>query len=278
MQEYDATLKLLLQASSPETLRALTGTAVERWLNVELPKVQNPRIDLLGETADRGLIHIEVQSTNDAQMPLRMAEYCLAIYRLHGRFARQIVVYVGNGRLSMAAELSGPAGHFKYDLIDLREVDNTSLLASRAVSDNVVALLCRSAGTKALRRVLGRIAGMEPDQRVVHLQSLFVIAGLRGWEDVLEREAKTVPLMIDIMENKVLGRERRKGIEQGLEQGLEQGRLQEGLTLLRRQMEKKFGPIPAWAEERLSKAAIPEIEDLAVRLLDTATIDELLKP
>jgi hypothetical protein len=67
MHEYDSTLKLLLQGSAT--------------LNVELPKVQNRRVDLLGETADGGLIHIEIQSTNDDQMALRMAEYCLAIYR-----------------------------------------------------------------------------------------------------------------------------------------------------------------------------------------------------
>jgi hypothetical protein len=285
MHQYDSTLKLLLQASAPATLRALTGTAVKRWLNVELPKVQNPRIDLLGETADRGLIHIELQSTNDRQMPLRMAEYYLAIYRRYRRFARQIVVYVGNRKLSMASKLSGPAGHFSYDLVDLRDLDNSSLLASRAVSDNVIGLLGRPAGAEALRRVLGRIARMEPAQRVFYLRSLFAVAGLRGWESVVEREAKSVPVVIDIMANKVLGRERRKGIEQGLERGLERGMkkgLSEGqlkgeLTILRRQLEKKFGPIPAWADERLSKATVPEIEELAVRLLDAATLDELLK-
>ena len=266
MHEYDSTLKLLLQGSAPETLRALTGTAVKRWLNVELPKVQSPRIDLLGETTDRRLIHIELQSTNDRQTPLRMAEYCLTIHRRFGRFARQIVVYVGKRKLSMAAELSGPGVRFRYDLVNLREVDSGNLLASSEVSDNVVGLLGRRIGTAALRRVLGRIAGMEVDQRIFYLQTLFAVAGLRGWEEVLEREAKTVPVFIDIMENKVLGRERRKGLLDG------------EMTILRIQLEKKFGPIPDWAEERLSKATVPEIEDCAGRLLDTASLDQLLKP
>jgi hypothetical protein len=119
---------------------------------------------------------------------------------------------------------------------------------------------------------------MKPHKRVFYLQLLFVIAGLRGWEDVLEREAKTVPLIIDIMENKVLGRERKKGIEEGLAKGEMKGRLHGELTLLRRQLEKKFGPIPARADKRLSKATVPEIEDLALRLLDAATLDELMKP
>jgi hypothetical protein len=83
MQEYDVALKLLLRGSPTLTMRELTGTTVAKSLDVELPKVQNPRLDLLGETVDRGLVHVELQSGNDAAMPLRMAEYCLGIFRLY---------------------------------------------------------------------------------------------------------------------------------------------------------------------------------------------------
>jgi hypothetical protein len=41
MQEYDVALKLLLQGSASLTMRELTGTVVAKWLDVELPKVQN---------------------------------------------------------------------------------------------------------------------------------------------------------------------------------------------------------------------------------------------
>ncbi|MGH9342196.1 MAG: hypothetical protein ACRD19_00310 [Terriglobia bacterium] len=47
MQEYDVVLKALLQKS----LERLTGNPIVRWLPTDLPKVQNLRIDLLGETA-----------------------------------------------------------------------------------------------------------------------------------------------------------------------------------------------------------------------------------
>src|ERR1022692_3008987 len=62
MQEYDVALKLLLQGSAKLTMRELTGTAIAKWLDVELPKVQNLRLDLLGQTVDGGLIHLELQS------------------------------------------------------------------------------------------------------------------------------------------------------------------------------------------------------------------------
>ena len=70
-------LKLLLRGSAQLTIRELTGASVETWIDVELPKIQNLRVDLLGETAEGGLVHLELQSSNDSAMALRMAEYSL---------------------------------------------------------------------------------------------------------------------------------------------------------------------------------------------------------
>jgi hypothetical protein len=108
MQKYDITLKLLLQSHAKLTMLELAGGTVEKWLNVELPKVQNPRADLLGETADGSLVHVELQSGNEPAMPLRMAEYCLGVFRLFGKFPRQAVLYVGQAQLAMESELRGP--------------------------------------------------------------------------------------------------------------------------------------------------------------------------
>jgi len=120
MQEYDVALKSLLQGSASLTMRELTGTAIAKWLDVELPKVQNLRVDLLGETVDGGLVHVELQSSNDAAMPLRMAEYCLGVYRLFGRFPRQVVLYVGEPELRMKSELRSPDVLFQYRMVDIR--------------------------------------------------------------------------------------------------------------------------------------------------------------
>jgi len=86
---YDTTLKQLFRSGANSTLRELTGKSFARWLDVELPRVQNPRVDLLGETTDGELLHIELQSTNAPDMRLRMSEYCMAILRKLGRFPRR---------------------------------------------------------------------------------------------------------------------------------------------------------------------------------------------
>ena len=49
MQDYDAALKLLFRRAAPRAIQLLSGTGIVQWLDVELPKVQNLRLDLLGE-------------------------------------------------------------------------------------------------------------------------------------------------------------------------------------------------------------------------------------
>ena len=262
MQEYDASLKLLFQSAATQTRRVLTGTEVVSWLNIELPKVQNRQVDLLGQTADGELLHIELQSTNDAAMPLRMAEYFLAIHRHQGKAPRQLVIYVGQKPLTMAAEMIAGGMQFRYDLVDMRDVDGEPLLASPQVSDNVLAILGRlSARGDAVRQVVARIAGLSPDASMRYLRLLLVIAGLRGMEEFVEREVGNVPVYIDILENKVLGREYKKG----------------ELSVLRRLIEKRFGALPPWAEQRITEASVDQIETWAVALLDATSLEELLK-
>jgi hypothetical protein len=94
-------------------------------------------------------------------MALRMAEYCLRIVRQHGKFARQIVLYVGEAELSMPATLSSDTLQFSYLLLDVRQLDTHLLLASPQIQDNLLAILTSlhdPAGT--IRAILTRIADL----------------------------------------------------------------------------------------------------------------------
>jgi hypothetical protein len=188
MQEYDVTLKMLLRRPARRTLVELSGLIVDNWLDAELPKVQNLRLDLLGEATDQTLTHVELQSTNDAAMPIRMAEYCLGIFRLLGSFPRQILLYVGEAPLRMESELKGPSVWFRYELIDVRSLDGERLLDSEDLGDNVIAILARLRDHKeAVRRIVARIGGLAGVERETALSQLLILAGLRHLEDVVGR-------------------------------------------------------------------------------------------
>jgi hypothetical protein len=277
VQDYDVALKLLLQGPASTTMRELAGTAVAKWLNVELPKVQNLRLDLLGETVDGGLIHVELQSSNDAAMPLRMAEYCLGVFRLYGRFPRQVVLYVGEAQLTMQEaqltmqkELRGADVLFQYRLIDIRTLNGDRLLESEDVGDNVIAILAglRDHGS-AVRKIVERIAGLAAAARETALAQLTILAGLRRLSKTVEQEARKMPIRINLLENEVLGPVIKKGLLEARQEG--------ELTILRRQIEKRFGVLPGWASDKLAALAAFELEDLSERVLDAVSLEELLK-
>jgi len=268
----------------------LTGGAVEKWLNVELPKVQNPRADLLGAAPGGTLVHVELQSGNDSTMALRMAEYCWGIFRLFGKFPRQIVLYVGEAPMAMDHELRGPDVLFRYRPIDIRELDGDRLLESPETGDNVIAILARLRDQEAaIRKIVARLIGLPAAERQAALSQLVLLAGLRHLGKTLEREIRKMPVYIDILENEILGPAFKRGLEEGelkgelkgkLEgelKGKLEGRLEGELQILRRQIEKRFGPIPEWAHERLAARSTAELEELSVRILDVASVEDLLR-
>ena len=266
MQDYDVTLKTLLRGSAEKLFEDLTGAVVAKWLDIELPKVQNPRMDLLAETADGAIAQLELQSSNDSEMPLRMAEYYLGVYRQFERFPQQTVLYVGEAALRMLSQLEGPRFSFSYELVDIRDLDSERLLNSQHVGDNVIGILTRLGDQRrAIHKIIGNIASLEASERETALKQLMILSGLRGLEEVLEEEIRKMPILNDIMDHKVLGREYKRGASE------------EALTILRRLIEERFGAIPASAEERFNNLPTTELEILSVRVLKAKDLEDLLK-
>jgi hypothetical protein len=272
MHEYDITLKSVLRRLTGSVLRDLTGFAVTRWHNVELPAVQNRRADMLGETGDGTLVHIELQSTNQAGMALRMLEYATAIHRQFGRFPAQVVLYVGEPPLRMKSEIAGPHLKFACRMVDIRSLDGERLIASRRIEDNVIAVLARLGDERdAVRRILQGIARSGPRRRAA-FEELMFLAGLRKLGTVIEREARQMPILNDIMDHEVIGRERKRGIKMGIEQGLERER-----QIVLKMIGKRFGSVPSDVKKRIGNLSAPGLERTALRLLDARNVDELLK-
>lgn len=55
--------------------QTLFGGPVVEWLNVELPEVRNPKVDLLARGANGRLHPLELESTKHPVLLRRIAEY-----------------------------------------------------------------------------------------------------------------------------------------------------------------------------------------------------------
>ena len=162
----------------------------------------------------------------------------------------------------METTLRGPSLQYSFRLVDVRDLDGERLLRSPVVDDNIIVLLTKLKDVRgSVQQLLQRIAGLDAGEREEAFARLLILSELRNLGQLVEEEASKMPILNDIREHSVLGREYKKG----------------ELSVLRRQLEKRFGTVPAWAEERLSKLSPQELEDLSIRVLDAKSIDDLLK-
>ena len=211
------------------------------------------------------------------RMAARMLEYAVGIHRAFDRFPEQLVLYVGEAPLRMTRAVSGPALSFECAMIDIRELDSEPLLESGALDDNIIAVLARLADkVAAVRQILGKIAESAADRRAGAFAELMILAGLRSLAAVIEKELERMPILNDIMDHEVIGRERKIGIALGREEGMQKG-LQTGeRRVILSQVADRFGPIPDWARERFERCSAPELEKLALRVLKARTLEDLL--
>lgn len=264
VHEYDVALKKILTRPDSVLLRSLTGAPSLRWLNVEAPLVRNLRVDLLGESPDGELIHIELQSRNEKDFPLRMGEYAFAVALRYRRLPRQIALYVGAKPLRMKREVTGPGGVFRFHLVDIRELNGEILLASGSIGDNVVAILTRLGSEPGtVRRILKLISTGPPEEREEALAELLIVAGLRRLGDNVRREAKLMPIQEDIMDHSVIG------------PAIRRSRVEGQLELLLEQIEERFGGVPARVRKRLAALDTTELKAAGRHLIKAQRIGDL---
>ncbi len=198
-----------------------------------------------------------------------MLGYGVDAWRLHQHFPVQIVVYVGSAPMRMVNRVELPSLHYHFRLIDIRELDGPELCDSPFPGDTVIAILASWPDRReGVRRILRRIAKQEPARRAKAMAQLMILAGLRRLGDDIRTEVTQMPILEDIMDHDLLGPLIRRGQQEGRHEG--------ELTVILRQLRKRFGALPIGTEERLAARSAPQLEELAERILDCHSLDDLL--
>jgi len=170
--------------------------------------------------------------------------------------------------MNMASELAGSHHVCRYTLIDIRSLDSEPFLQSPWLADNIVAILTNLRHQReTLRQILTRIATLEPGARAAAFAQLFILAGLRKLGKIIETEVKAMPILDSLLDHDLLG----PAIRQGMEEGMQR----EGLLMVRRMLEKRFGALPPAIEQHLAQLAVAELESLSLHLLDATSLEEL---
>ena len=84
-----------------------------------------------------------------------------------------------------------------------------------------------------------------------------------------------MPILIDIMKNKVLGPPLRKARREGRREGIREGTREGQLGTVLRQAEHRFGPVPPATRKRIEALSDAQLRRAEVRLLEARVIEDL---
>ena len=278
MQDYDTTLKQLLQDPRGLAAEYLTGRRLVSWRNPEMPATLTLRADSVGKDDTGETVHIEWQGRNDPKMAARMLHYGSWLFNDEGTFPLQYVFYVGSAPMSMPAQvLSEGRIAYSYNLVNVAELDPGPLLASPDLRDNILAVLMRlDDPEQALHRIMGRIGGLRDASRREAFQQLRRLAGLRHLGELVEQEGKRMFVLEDYLEHDTFGPILARNLAKEREEGLREGRREGALQLVLKVMAKRFGQVPDKVLHHLSGLSVSELEDLTLRALTANRPDELM--
>ncbi|QID32402.1 hypothetical protein [Pampinifervens florentissimum] len=286
MSSKDITLKDIFEEVPHRLSKILSPAPIKELLPTSLPSTEL-RVDFLARLEDESILHMEFQSFNDTNMPWRMLRYYTAIaekYQTHN--IKQLVVYVGNEKLRMKSSLKIKNLVFKYEILDIRQIDCKILLESQDPVDRIMACLCKVEDEGYLiEKLLETMEGMEEEQRKDYIMKLLTLTELRPKLRIrLSEEVRHMPIVVRPEDIKLPKRKLRKdilyrlGLEEGKQIGHEEGFLRAlqdtVLTLIR----GKLGRVPEGVEVRVKGIRDREyLNALIEKLINSGDVLELLR-
>ncbi|MBF0144794.1 MAG: DUF4351 domain-containing protein [Magnetococcales bacterium] len=269
---YDTTLKDLFEKPPQRLLQILIGRQAIKLLPVEFASTQKRIPDLVFLLEDDSIFHLELQSNPEGMNWRMLMYYSLIRQRYFDKNLVQKVLYVGLEQWNSGSAIEEGHLSFRYEVIDIRSIDCRTLMASPSMEENILAILCRIDNQKeVIQEILYRISELPLKARADALTKLVILSRLRRLEMVVKTEALEMSLTFNLMENDVF-----RPMIMKVQMDSEQIGEQKGeAKILSRQLQRRFGVVPAWANEKIAKADLSSLENWSLRIFDAQSLDEV---
>jgi predicted transposase YdaD len=214
------------------------------------------------------ILHIEFQVSGktDPPLPLRMLDYWIRFYRIYRLPVTQYLILLQES--PSAAEvpsqftLEGTTHH--YNVIRLWEQNPEPLLQDHALLP--LAVLCAAEDkTQLLTQVATEIDKIEiPEQKEIISNCTQILAGLRFKKEIIRQLFRE-----DIMRESVI-------YQDIFLEGRAEGRKEEALSVITRQLRRRFGELTPDLEQRLQALSLTQLENLIDALWDFSQFADVL--
>jgi hypothetical protein len=240
-------------------------------------------------------IHVEVQGTRQAEFAKRMFVYNYRIFDRYEKPVASLAVLADEHKqwkpTSWGYSVLGCRHTLEFPVAKLTDYDEKldELLASENAFGLITAahILTRQTRKEHQERYEAKLHLIKilyqrhwDKQRVVNL--LTVVDWLmtlpawletKVWKEIETIEEHKSMKYITSIERIGIAKGRVEGRVEGQVEGIAKGRLEGESKLLKRQLERRFGALPAWATEKLSNASEPALDAWGEAVLTAPTLD-----
>jgi predicted transposase/invertase (TIGR01784 family) len=202
--KFDLSLKSALVGLEKSFIKAFLNIEVNdvEELNVEFPKIEEKEADYLFKAKLQNtkeiIVHIEFQATNHKDMHFRMLRYLTEIYKKYKLPILQLVLYIGDDKMSMKNEISfdllDTKIDYSYKIINIQELDCDRFINSHDSDMVIMAILCNLKDkdkNKVINTIIQRLNDINRDDNNSFKNSLLkleILSELRNLEDIVKQE------------------------------------------------------------------------------------------
>ena len=163
------------------------------FIDMESQRIESRRADIVALVDDKFILHIELQSSYDSEMPYRMLRYYTDIKQNNKKYPiHQYVVYLG--KQNIKNNLKDAGLDYNYNLIDMKKIDCEYFLEQNTPDALVLAILCdfkTKSETEVINFILNKLKKLTDEN------------GFRRYVIMLEELAKTQEVKDGIKELKM---------------------------------------------------------------------------
>ncbi len=225
-QDFDKLFKENLNRIIFSLTEKVFGLKIDKLedLNLSMPRTKEKRPDfakLATNGDEKYIFHLEIQTSNDREMPCRMLEYFEFFYRRHKLPVRQFVLYIGKAKLNMLSEIKVAKLQYEFDIIDIRKIDYEYFINSDKPESIILAILCdyKAQNPRAvISEILHKLENTENEDFQKYVFQLKILSELRSLQEELKNEVKNMPFQFkyDVEKDPFY----KEGISQGISQGI----------------------------------------------------------
>ena len=157
--------------------------------------------------------------------------------KIHKRFPKQLVVYVGEKDIEIKNSLSFNGNHFSYEIKNIKDIDCTLLIESDNINDNILSILCNIKDTQKLFfKLKSRLLNLDQKQKEDYIRKMLYLLRLRPklndeFHRLREKEL-AMPFVIEKTKDPLYKEGLYDGEKRGVKIGEKRGKLEDAIIMV----------------------------------------------